>query len=703
MKLFRFLIPTLLLTVSSVLLAQDKAKPEINLDVLRDPEVVAMFRTLPVQESGRIKPLDTVARIMLLRFSGKQSIAVTDTGSIGGGFFSKLLGIPAPQPLTDPTTSKPALDAKGDSIKLSAIEWLTVCWFKPQLAKDLRVLVVDNSDTVIALGLAGKEKRDRYSFNEMVPAQNAILKQMKELGEIPAKDRSPEQRAMAKLGSDFGLLAMILSHMDFARAPFGDQEKTLPAELATDWQKSDGKLALFLPKLVAHLKTHPEAGAPMGNPWLGVLWFRTRMGAGMSDNPETLLSIFPPVDRNVEIWHGPGSIIQSALQGEEVTAEDYDNLSRYGELAVTTDGAAFKTKLSAVHNHFTNIAAARAKPVLEAETSTVRVESNHVTLEVSYHKSDYFYYALVYFIFGLLALALSWVAPVSGWGKWCVRICTLLMIIGEAYAVIGIVIRCIIMGRPPITTLYETILFITATAVLFGLLAEWVTRKGLALAVACIAGTAGMYLSNRFMSFEARDTMEQLQAVLITNFWLSTHVPCINLGYAAGMVACIFSLIYFIQRLFGIAKAGDAIARDVTRIAYGFVMAGLFLSLVGTVLGGIWANYAWGRFWGWDPKENGALMIVLMNLVILHARLGGYVKEAGFHCCCVVLGMITVFSWFGTNQLGVGLHSYGFTDGVWKWLYIFWSSMLVFLIFGVILSCIDRSARRNKARPPAIS
>ncbi len=679
MKLFRFIIPTLLLATSSVLLAQDKPKPEISLDVLRDPEVVAMFRSLPVQESGRIKPLDTVARVMLLRLSGKQSIAVTDTGSTSGG-----LGKPAPQPLTDPSAGKPALDAKGKPITLSAIEWLMVCWFKPDLAKNLRVLVVDNSDTVIALGLAGKEKRDRYSFNEMTPAKDAILKQMKELGEIPAKDRTPDQRAMAKLGSDFGLLAIILSHLDFARAPFGDQEKTLPAELATEWQKSDGKLALFLPKLVEHLKTHPEAGAPMGNPWLGVLWFRTRLGAGMSDNPETLLRIFPSADKNVEVWRGPGSIIMSVLQGEEVTAEDYDNLSRYGDLAITTDGAAFKTKLNAVHDHFTQAAAARG-------------ESGHVTLEVSYHKADYFYNALIYFIIGLLALALSWVAPAGGWGRWCVRICVLFTLIGAAYAVTGIVIRCIIMGRPPITTLYETILFIATTGVLLGLLAEWMTRKGLALAVACIAGTAGMFLSIRFMSFEGRDTMEQLQAVLITNFWLSTHVPCINLGYAAGMVACIFSLIYFIQRLFGVAKAGDVRARDLTRIAYGFVMAGLFLSLVGTVLGGIWANYAWGRFWGWDPKENGALMIVLMNLVILHARLGGYVKEVGFHCCCIVLGMITVFSWFGTNQLGVGLHAYGFTDGVWKWLYIFWSSMLVVLIFGMILAVFDRSARKIKA------
>ena len=143
-------------------------------------------------------------------------------------------------------------------------------------------------------------------------------------------------------------------------------------------------------------------------------------------------------------------------------------------------------------------------------------------------------------------------------------------------------------------------------------------------------------------------------------------------------------------------------AKDISRIAYGFVMAGLFLSLVGTVLGGIWANYSWGRFWGWDPKENGALMIVLMNLIILHARLGGYIREVGFHACNLVLGMIVAFSWFGTNQLGVGLHAYGFTDGVWKWLYTFWASQSLLLLYAFYLSFKDRRApKANSAVNPA--
>jgi cytochrome c biogenesis factor len=138
---------------------------------------------------------------------------------------------------------------------------------------------------------------------------------------------------------------------------------------------------------------------------------------------------------------------------------------------------------------------------------------------------------------------------------------------------------------------------------------------------------------------------------------------------------------------------GDDMGRFMTRVAYGFICAGLFLSLVGTVLGGIWANYSWGRFWGWDQKENGALMIVLMCLVILHARLGGYIREVGLHCCNLILGCIVIFSWFAVNQLGVGLHAYGFTDGTWPKIHIYWLSQAILLVYGLWLSF---TARRPK-------
>ncbi|HEX9081057.1 MAG TPA: cytochrome c biogenesis protein CcsA, partial [Holophagaceae bacterium] len=106
--------------------------------------------------------------------------------------------------------------------------------------------------------------------------------------------------------------------------------------------------------------------------------------------------------------------------------------------------------------------------------------------------------------------------------------------------------------------------------------------------------------------------------------------------------------------------------RSLVSMAYGIICFALFFSFVGTVLGGIWADQSWGRFWGWDPKENGALLIVLWNAIILHARWAGYVRERGIMAMAIFGNIITSLSWFGVNLLGVGLHSYGFTqNGFW--------------------------------------
>lgn len=95
---------------------------------------------------------------------------------------------------------------------------------------------------------------------------------------------------------------------------------------------------------------------------------------------------------------------------------------------------------------------------------------------------------------------------------------------------------------------------------------------------------------------------------------------------------------------------------------YGVICYGMFLSFVGTVLGGLWADDSWGRFWGWDPKENGALMIVLWNAVILHSQWARIIRTKGLAALCIFGNIVTAWSWFGVNLLSVGLHSYGFTS-----------------------------------------
>jgi cytochrome c biogenesis factor len=112
-------------------------------------------------------------------------------------------------------------------------------------------------------------------------------------------------------------------------------------------------------------------------------------------------------------------------------------------------------------------------------------------------------------------------------------------------------------------------------------------------------------------------------------------------------------------------------------MTYGIICFALFFSFVGTVLGGIWADQSWGRFWGWDPKENGALLIVLWNAIILHARWAGYVREKGVMAMAIFGNVITSLSWFGVNMLGVGLHSYGFMDKAFWALAAFIGSQLL--------------------------
>jgi len=174
------------------------------------------------------------------------------------------------------------------------------------------------------------------------------------------------------------------------------------------------------------------------------------------------------------------------------------------------------------------------------------------------------------------------------------------------------------------------------------------------------------------------DTMEMLQAVLDTNFWLATHVVCITAGYSAMFIAGFLAILYILRGVFT-KSLGDATARTLSRMVYGIVCFATLFSFVGTILGGIWADQSWGRFWGWDPKENGALLIVLWCAIVLHARWGGLIKDRGLMAMAIFGNIVTSFSWFGVNMLGVGLHSYGFMDKAFFWLMVFVSSQLILI------------------------
>src|SRR6185369_14757425 len=141
------------------------------------------------------------------------------------------------------------------------------------------------------------------------------------------------------------------------------------------------------------------------------------------------------------------------------------------------------------------------------------------------------------------------------------------------------------------------------------------------------------------------------------------------------------------------------IGKVMAKMVYGIICFATLFSFTGTVLGGIWADQSWGRFWGWDPKENGALLIVLWNAMILHARWGGLVRDRGLMNLAIVGNIVTSWSWFGVNMLGIGLHSYGFTDAAFYWLMAFVASQLLLVVLGNLPTSYWRSFRDSKTTP----
>jgi len=288
-----------------------------------------------------------------------------------------------------------------------------------------------------------------------------------------------------------------------------------------------------------------------------------------------------------------------------------------------------------------------------------------------------FYHASVLYAYGFVLAALAWLGwsgPLNRASFWLSAF-TLVM---HTLAIVG---RIYISGRPPVTNLYSTAVFIGWGCVLMCLIFEMIFRIGIGNVVAGIAGF-GTLLISHFLAGDG-DTFTVMQAVLDTQFWLATHVVIINLGYAATILAGLLGCLYVLR---GVAtpSLSPSVGKDLARMIYGTLCFAIFFSFVGTVLGGLWADDSWGRFWGWDPKENGALIIVLWNALVLHARWDGMVKDRGLAVLAIAGNIATSWSWFGVNELGVGLHSYGFTEGVLRNLALFMASQLVIIALGCV-------------------
>ncbi|MGE4132040.1 MAG: cytochrome c biogenesis protein [Bdellovibrionales bacterium] len=226
---------------------------------------------------------------------------------------------------------------------------------------------------------------------------------------------------------------------------------------------------------------------------------------------------------------------------------------------------------------------------------------------------------------------------------------------------VGIGFRVYITQFAPVTNMYTTMLWVALGVVVFGLALFYLYENYAVSGFLLISSGLILMLTEKIPLILSPD-MDPIVAVLRSNFWLSTHVTTITISYAAFTIAMILGNV----ALFKIWRTGDhsAFIKEYSHYAYRMIQLGCFLLSVGIILGGVWADYSWGRFWGWDPKETWALIADMGFLALLHARFVGWVKPFTLLALSPVAYLLVIMAWYGVNFiLAAGLHSYGFSSG----------------------------------------
>ena len=305
----------------------------------------------------------------------------------------------------------------------------------------------------------------------------------------------------------------------------------------------------------------------------------------------------------------------------------------------------------------------------EARAAYNSAEGDHYMTEYRYHKAQLFVWSLV---ISVVALALTFAVR----SPWVGISAAALVILTE---VAGITLRVMVSGRAPITNMYETVMFSGFGALVLGLIISIVKKEkffllgGLAYNVLCL-------MMMKFANNMLDPSISPLVPVLRDNFWLSTHVTTIILSYAALALSWILANVILVRQSFKGVSASET--RSQMEQVYTCMKVGVTLLSTGIILGGVWADYSWGRFWGWDPKETWSLIVLLVYMAILHGRYSNWISPKRFIPLSAAAFMSVMMAWFGVNYiLASGLHSYGFSEGGAIFLGTFFALQTGFLVF----------------------
>ena len=527
---------------------------------------------------------------------------------------------------------------------LSPIEWFLDLTMKPELADGYRVFKIEFPDDLGIEGLA-KEGQRYYSFNDLLPHFQELSRIAQSINPEPKK-RTPYEQQIADLSEGLTLYHRVMHSLHPIRQA---EELDKLADEYVSYQ------SLVRPAMEALRKQ--QAGEEYDT---NILRSFINYGDDYLKLSQTahLRVIPPPPPANaMDDWENIGDNLLGIIHGEEISPY----VMHYASLIMS-----YRAGDQKMFNQ--TVAELRQRFIAEFPDDIDRVHYERV-----FNAYKPFSIAIELYVLVFLMVCISWLRWPEALGKSAFWV----LLIAFAIHTFGLASRMYIQGRPPVTNLYSSAVFVGWGAVLLGAFLEKVYRNGVGAAMASLVGFCTLIIAHHLAM--SGDTMEMMRAVLDSNFWLATHVVVITFGYSAMFFAGTLAIAFILRGLLAKRFTKEA-AKNLSSMVYGITCFAALFSLVGTILGGIWADQSWGRFWGWDPKENGALMIVIMAAIFLHARWGGLARERGLMALAITGNIITAWSWFGTNLLGVGLHSYGFTDSGFKWMAAFICSQLFFIL-----------------------
>lgn len=578
MRILTLFLVLIFLTPSAF--AQEK---KINLD---------QWSTLPILHEGRVKPLDSFARVMLKTFSGKES-------------------------------------AEG----LNAQEWLAESLFMPGVAVDREIFKIQNAAT---LGLIEKDKKF-YSYSELVTLIRKKEKPIQDLLRQEQANWTPEQSNLMAQYENFILYTQILRSLTLILPLNIQTPDKFSRQIETgnflNYKKIQTDIERKVKKIIRRKGTDIEKYTAEEKE-LSILSYQIQtLEEGGKNN--VLLRIIPANWDNLNgEWLSPWQALQTGKNAPETLGY----IEKWQKLTISYRDKNAESWVETINN------------LSDFDDLKTKLET-----EKLYNLLHLLVVAGLLYVFSLFLLVLAnFINNIK-----FIKLSFYFLSAGFIAHFVHIIFRIYILARPPVGTLYESILFVALICVAGCIFLESKQKNSIGI---LLGSLSGIILLGTATAFANEDTMGTLVAVLNTNFWLTTHVLCITIGYGWCLIASLLAHYYLIRNALAPKTAGEQylLKRNIKTL----VILSLLFTTIGTALGGIWADQSWGRFWGWDPKENGALLIVLWLIWLLHGRISSHISETGFIVGTAFLSVIVVLAWFGVNLLSVGLHSYGFISGI---------------------------------------